>query len=343
MAKLQGALVDPVDCDFRSLVGHKQTLAGLRKGSRKEPFPSLVLGGPSQIGKRLAGIWYAARLNCLNDDEQAPCGECSACKKTLHGSHPDLHFTRVPEKKTVVGVSDVREAIHEIHHAPFEGNFRIWIIEDGERLTDEAQNALLKTLEEPPSRAVILLVTSLVGTLLPTVSSRCRLVRFQALTSQEMESGLSRFGAEPDSARHLTALCEGAFGAALSLHREPKSLEERTTVIDLFSSLPGQNLWGAVDTAQRLEKMKFGGASAVLDLGLSFFRDLLVLSAGSVDLVVHRDRMGRMEELAGMMSANSIRTAIREFQEADHYLQRNVSPRLAMQRLCINISKSTEV
>lgn len=340
MSRVQGSLASALDCDFQSLVGHHQTLQGLRRGERKDPFPSLVFGGPSNIGKRLGAIWYAARLNCLSEDEQAPCGLCSSCKKISQAGHPDLHFTRVPEKKTVVGVSDVREAIHEIHHAPFEGQFRIWIIEDGERLTDEAQNALLKTLEEPPSRAIILLVTSLVGTLLPTVSSRCRLVRFHGLTSQEMMSGLHSFGATDESARHLSALCDGAFGAALSLHREPKSLEERKSVIDLFSALPGQDMWGAIETAQRLEKMKFGGAGAVLDLGLSFFRDLLVLSAGSVELVVHKDRMGRIEELAGMIPAEAIRTTIREFQEADHYLQRNVSPRLTMQRLCINITKA---
>lgn len=130
-------------------MGHKEALATLRKGGRREPFPSLVFGGPAHVGKRLSAIWYAAYLNCLQTDEAAPCGECTACRKFIAGGHPDIQFTRVPEKKTVVGVSDVRDAIHEINHAPFEGNFRVWVIEDGERLSDEAQNALLKNLEEP--------------------------------------------------------------------------------------------------------------------------------------------------------------------------------------------------
>lgn len=329
-----------VDLDFSLLEGHREALASLRKGGRRQPFPSLVFDGPARIGKRLAAVWYGAFLNCHAADAEAPCGICGSCKKVQNGTHPDLHFTRVPEKKTVVGVSEVREAIHEIHHAPFEGNFRVWVIEEGERLTDEAQNALLKTLEEPPSRAVILLVTSLAGALIPTVSSRCRLVRFQSLTGKLVREALERRDVPTALAGQLTSLCEGALGAALTLAQDPNSLKERDQVVELFSRLPGSGLWQAVETAQKLEASKFGGVDAMLDLGVSFYRDLLVLSAGSPELVTHKDRQDRLEELAGDMSSGAIRQAIKEFQEADLYLRRNVSPRLLLQRLCINIAKA---
>ena len=325
--------------NFLTLCGHQQARASLKKGGRRQPFPSLVFDGPSSIGKRLTAVWYGAYLNCLADDEKAPCGICTSCKKILQGLHPDLHYTRVPEKKTVVGVSEVREAIHEIHHAPFEGNYRVWVIEEGERLTDEAQNALLKTLEEPPGRAVILLVTCLAGTLLPTVSSRCRLVRFQGLTRPEMTSALQEQGADAELAESLTSLCDGALGAALSLLRDPKSLQERDSVIGLFAELPGSDLWGAVEAAQTLEKSKLQSPAAVLELGMSFYRDLLVLSAGCEELVLHKDRISRLQELAANLPPASIRQAINEFQEAEQFLQRNVSPRLLMQRLCVNLSK----
>ncbi len=328
------------DFDFLGLEGHGNCLAGLRKGGKRQPFPSLVFDGPSRIGKRLAAVWYGAFLNCLSGPEESPCGGCASCRKMLNGSHPDLHLTRVPEKKTVVGVSEVREAIHEIHHAPFEGNFRVWVIEEGERLTDEAQNALLKTLEEPPERAVILLVTCLAGALLPTVSSRCRLVRFQALTAREVEEALLRRETEPALAASLTRLCEGALGSALSLAQNSQSLQERSKVVELFSELPGSGLWQAVETAQKLESTKFGGTEALLDLGVSLYRDLLVLSAGAGSLVTHTDLMPRLEELAGRLSSGAIRKVIHEFQEADEYLRRNVSPRLLLQRLCINIAKA---
>lgn len=327
------------DLDFRALQGHQDSLQTLRRTNRREPFPSLVFGGPSRIGKRLCGVWYAAFLNCLQTEEKAPCGECNSCKKFLSGSHPDIHFSRVPEKKTVVGVSEVREAIFEISHAPFEADFRVWIIEEGERLTDEAQNALLKTLEEPPGRSVIVLVTSLEGTLLPTVSSRCRLVRFQSLAITQVESALLSLGTEAELAKTLSSLCGGSYGAALSLLREPKILQEQESVMELFCQLPGKDLWGAIETAQALEKSKLASHEALIDLGLSIFRDLLVLSAGAGDLVVHKKRLGTLENLARSLSPSTIRAAVRDFQEADHHLHRNVSPRLLLQRLCINLAK----
>lgn len=329
------------DLDFLSLQGHTEALGALRRGGRREPFPSLVFGGPARVGKRLSGVWYAAFLNCHQKDEQAPCGVCNSCKKFLSGSHPDISFTRVPEKKTVVGVSEVREAIHEINHAPFEAQFRVWVIEEGERLTDEAQNALLKTLEEPPGRAVILLVTSLEGSLLPTVSSRCRLVRFQALPLGEVQTALTKMGAEQSLAEELASLCGGSLGTALTMFRQPKILEEQEAVLNLFCELPGQDLWGAIETAQKLEKSKLAGIDTLIDLGLSLYRDLLVLSAGSGELVVHKRRMRFLEDLASQVSAGAIRAAVREFQEADHHLQRNVSPKLLLQRLCINLAKLT--
>lgn len=328
------------DLDFRNLVGHRDALGTLRKGGRREPFPSLVLGGPSRIGKRLSGVWYAAFLNCLQTDELAPCGQCTSCKKVVSGIHPDLHYTRVPEKKTVVGVSDVREAIHEIHHAPFEGDYRVWVIEEGERLTDEAQNALLKTLEEPPRRAVILLVTSLVGTLLPTVSSRCRLVRFGSLGESDVVKALQAQGADESVAANLASLCGGSLGLALTLLREPGMLDEQERVLQLFSELPDRDLWGAIEIAQTLERSKHTTHDALIGLGLSLYRDLLLLSAGSPQLVVHKARLPRLEQLASQASVADIRSIIKEFQEAEHYLQRNVSPRLLFQRLCVNVSRS---
>lgn len=332
-------MIDPL-LDFRALIGHRDALQSLRTGGREKPFPSLIFGGPARIGKRLCGVWYAAYLNCLHDDEHAPCGECRSCTKMLHGSHPDIHFTRVPEKKTVIGVSDVREAIHEISHAPFEGRFRIWLIEDGERLSDEAQNALLKTLEEPPRRAVILLVTSLEGTLIPTVSSRCRLLRMGALEREITLKALASHGAEESLAHTLEAFCGGSLGTALSMLREPKLLEEQEVIVGLFAELPGKDLWQAMETAQAFDKMKVGGNALVVDLGLSVYRDLLVLSVGASDLVVHRSQLPRLEQLAARMSAETIHKLLRELQEAGHYLQRNVSPRLVLQRLCMKLAEA---
>lgn len=327
------------DLRFTALEGHRSSLEALRRGDRKEPFPSLIFSGPGRIGKRLAGIWYAAYLNCFAADTDAPCGQCGSCKKFLSGHHPDLLLTRVPEKKTVVGVGEVREAIHQIQYAPFEGRYRIWIVEESERLTDEAQNALLKTLEEPPRAAIIVLVTHLFGALIPTVVSRCRLVRFQALPVEAVKQSLIERGAPADKAGMLAQLSGGALGAALDLHRNPQSLESWGEALHLFLALPGQNLWGAVETAQKLEKLKLEGTRQILEIGVSAYRDLLLTAVGSSELVANVHCSAQLKRLGEKVQVGKVRAALEAFQEAGLHLNSHVSSRLLLQNLCLSLSQ----
>lgn len=325
--------------DFSRLTGHQPTLTALRSGGRRQPFPSLVFSGPSQVGKRLTGVWYAAYLNCLSDDETAPCCHCSACRKVLAAGHPDLHFATVPSGKTVIGVGEIREAIHQLQYAPFEGNFRTLIVENAERLTDEAQNALLKTLEEPPSRAIIVLVTPLFGALIPTVASRCRAVRFSLLAETDIVDHLSAQGVEPTQARTLARLSGGALGLAVGLHANPEQLAQRDEAVELFLKLPGQDLWGATETALSLEKLKVGGLEGVLRLGVAVFRDLLILAGGCPDLVVHQQHLPVLEARATRLGAVKIRRLVKAFGEAETHRVANVGPKILLQRLCVGLAK----
>lgn len=299
----------------------------------------MVFSGPSGVGKRLAAVWYAAFLNCLSAEAEAPCGVCSSCKKMMSGSHPDLHFSVVPDGKTVVGVGEAREAIHHLQYAPFEGNFRVLIIENAEKLTDEAQNALLKTLEEPPSKAVIILVTPLFGALIPTVASRCRAVRFSLLSETEVASHLRARGAEVEQSELLARLSRGALGMALGLLENPEELARREEAVHLFLNLPGQDLWGATDTAQRLEKLKLGGTEVLLGLGCTVYRDLLVLRGGCPELVNNDRHLPFMTTRCQALSLANIRSLLRAFAEADAHRVSNVNPKILLQRLCVRLAK----
>ncbi len=325
--------------DFRQLAGHAATLNVLRGGGRREPFPSLVFSGPSGIGKRLTGIWYAAYLNCLSEDAQAPCGGCPACRKVFNNGHPDVHYCAVPDGKTVIGVGEVREGIHQLQYAPFEGNFRVLIVENAEKLTDEAQNALLKTLEEPPPSALIVLVTPMFGALIPTVVSRCRAVRFGLVPEDEIRTFLLSRGADPTRAQSLARLSRGALGVAANLFANPEELGRRDEAIGLFLNLPGKDLWGATETAQTLEKLKLGSLEALVGLGTSVYRDLLVLSGGCPDLVSHEGHLSALESQAARLSASDIRGLLRSFAEAEAHRHSNVSPKILLQRLCMELAK----
>jgi DNA polymerase-3 subunit delta' len=331
------------DHDFGKLVGHGDTLAALRRGGRRQPFPSLVFSGPGNVGKRLCGVWYAAFLNCLGEDTAAPCGACGSCRKMIGGGHPDLHFATVPEQKTVIGVGEIREAIHQLQYAPFEGNYRVLVVENAEKLTDESQNALLKTLEEPPGRAVIVLVTPLFGALLPTVASRCRAVRFGVLPEAEVKAHLLTRGASPEQAADLARLCRGAPGIALSLLANPDDLARRQEAIELFLNLPGQDLWGATDTAQRLEKLKLGGGlETVLGLGTNLYRDLMVMAAGCPELISHERHQEQIDQQARRLGSSKIRALLSVFAEAEQHRVANVNPKILLQRLCVNLARGAQ-
>ena len=325
--------------DFRRLVGHEPTQAGLRAAGRREPFPSLVFSGPTGLGKRLTAIWYAAFLNCLDQDQAAPCGVCNSCRKSLSGGHPDLQFATVPDNKTVIGVGEIREAIHQLEYAPFEGNFRVLVVENAEKLTDEAQNALLKTLEEPPKTAVIVLVTPLFGALIPTVVSRCRAVRFSLLTQETIAGLLRQNGAESSVANDLARLGRGVPGLALSFLQTPEALSRRDEAVELFLDLPGRDLWGATETATKLEKLKLGGMDAILALAAAVYRDLLVLGSGCPELVIHERHLTGMKARLQGLTSPALTRMLRSVAEADQHRNANVSPKILLQRLCMVLAK----
>lgn len=325
--------------DFRKLVGHEPTQAALRGAGRREPFPSLVFSGPAGIGKRLTAVWYAAFLNCLDKENAAPCGGCNSCRKIISGGHPDLHFAIVPETKTVIGVGEIREAIHQLDYAPFEGNFRVLVVENAEKLTDEAQNALLKTLEEPPSTAIIMLITPLFGALIPTVVSRCRAVRFSPLSEEEIAGLLRDHGAESSKARELARLGRGLPGLALSFLVTPEVLTRRDEAVQLFLDLPGKDLWGATETATKLEKLKLGGVDVILALAYAVYRDLLVLGSGCPDLVSHETHLADMKARIQELPSATLRKMLRSLDEADQHRHANVNPKILLQRLCLALAK----
>lgn len=325
--------------DFRRLVGHESARGVLVQGGGAHPFPSLIFAGPRGVGKRLAGLWYAAYLNCLASDEARPCGACLACSKVITGNHPDVSFVAVPESKTVIGVGEIREAILGLGYVPFEGRTRVTIIEQADKLSNEAQNALLKTLEEPPTSSVLILVTSLEGALIPTVTSRCRVVAFYPLADRLVQEELVKIGAPPDLAVRLARLSQGSLGCALEFFRDPKTLDNRTEVLKLFSQLSGQGLWGATDTAQRLERLATGGLEGLLELGLSVYRDFLMLSVGCPELGVHEDLRSDFELQVQAIDLGGLRRSFELFRQAQLHRRSHVNPKILLQRLCVGLAQ----
>jgi DNA polymerase III delta' subunit len=205
---------------LRDVIGHQALLGLVSRALARETLPqSLIFAGPDGVGKRLAAVAVAQVFNCQQlvrrgDEAELPldaCGTCPACRRVAQGLHPDVILLPGGIK-----VDDIRAAIESAGYRPFEGRHRVFILDDADRLSSEIQNALLKTLEEPPPSSSFILVTSRAELLLPTVRSRCPMLRFGRLPGADVEQMLrERHGFDAADARAAAIAGDGSIARAL--------------------------------------------------------------------------------------------------------------------------------
>jgi len=335
----------PGVASWGELLGHAEERARL---AAVEPFGALLLSGPQGLGKRLVAFWYAAWLNCRERPESFQSNwacHCTSCRKLLSGNHPDLLLLERATGKLSLGVGDVREGLAQLNTLPYEGGYRVWIITDAEKLTDEAQNALLKTLEEPPRRTLIVLVASQESALLPTVLSRCRIVRLRPVSSVALGEMLEGRGVLTDTAQVLSRLAEGRPGTALRLAQDKVLWNLRETVLAGLGELPGAPLWPALETAARWEALRGQppdprrDMEQVLGTCQSWYRDLLLVAAGLADSAVNVHHRATLVKLAGRLGPERARRGLVALREAEEQLQGNVQARFVMQSLCLALAR----
>src|SRR5262245_11504895 len=214
---------------FRDVVGHHRLIDLLTRSVAAGSLPpSLLLTGPSGVGKRLTAIATAQTLNCLRPttddlrptaDDSRPttldaCGACAACRRIARGAHPDVLVVE-PGDTGTIKIDQIRDVVDRANYRPFEGRRRVVIIDEADALVVPAQNALLKTLEEPPPSSVFILVTARPDALLATVRSRCPVLRFLPLEPEEVTAVLARHGRSDKDARAIAAGANGSVAQAL--------------------------------------------------------------------------------------------------------------------------------
>src|SRR5512147_2712974 len=191
---------------FHSFVGNRRVVEILRHAVDQGRLPhALIFAGPAGIGKRTLALLLAQRVNCLQPTNSDACNNCTSCRKIAGAMHPDV---RVIEKDgAYIKIDQLRELINEIAYQPFEGHYRVAILDGAEQMRAEAANCLLKTLEEPASRSILILVTPKPYLLLGTIRSRARMLQFGLIEEAEIEAFLtSRGGRSPEDARLAAVL-----------------------------------------------------------------------------------------------------------------------------------------
>ena len=262
-----------------------------------------LFAGPAGTGKRTLAAICARALLCGGAGEK-PCDECPSCKQYLSGNHPDVICVR-PEKS--ITVDTIREMIDALAVHPYESDKHVVIIEQAEKMTPQAQNALLKTLETPPGQAVFFLITDQMTALLPTIISRCRIVRFSLLEEADAVNVLMRGGMEEGRARLLARLSMGSVGKAREMDGSEQFWKLREQVVRALSALHGPEDVGLAALALSESKDQAGAMMDILELCA---RDIMVMQDGDgsviqtdLEYVLPTDRFSGERMLMGVMEA----------------------------------------
>ena len=325
---------------FRAKEGWKGRLKEMIQGGR---FPhACILEGPQGSGKELLGHVIARALLC-ESKEVFSCGHCIACQIMESGNHPDFFVVR-PKKTKVLGVEDVREQIvEEAAIKPYRADRKVFLVPEAGEMTQAAQNALLKTLEEPPGQAVFLLLAQQAGQFLPTVRSRCPVISIPPLSESDVAQYLMDEKKVPEGEAHfLGEYAAGCIGRALQLWEEEGFLAMREDVLmklagfwqTPFSDVmlwPGQ--WAADQQA-----------SLFFDLVAMFFRDVLVEKQlpGS-SFLLQKDRKEFITQAARSWSMTEVYRGITAVVRAKRQVQQNVNFQLALEAMLLEIKGERHV
>ncbi len=286
-----------------------------------------LLTGPSGVGRRTLAIRLAQSLNCANGAPGAPCRTCRTCKQIEAGQHPDLLvIKKLPDKKDIL-IDQIREVSKFLSLKPYMAAYKIVLIANFEDANASSQNALLKTLEEAPSFALLLLTAENAEQLLPTIISRCEILRLRPLTVNAVTEFLSGRGVEPEKARLLAHLSDGRPGYALQLSTDEKALTFRTEKLDELRKLLAAKRRERLNYAEKLAKDKESFRQTLL-IWLTYWRDVLLKTSGAQAELTNIDRFEEIENLAYDVDLALARSLTQGMEQTLDRLDKNVNPRL---------------
>jgi DNA polymerase-3 subunit delta' len=334
-----------------SIIGQNKAVSLLQRGLETGSLAhAYIFIGPAHIGKMTLALNLAQALNCEAD--KPPCGQCDSCQKIASAKHADVqiidlsHSSDLNESRprAEISIDQIRQIQHSASLPPFEGKYKVFIINETEFLSLEAANSLLKTLEEPIGKVVYILLTTS-GRLLPaTVVSRCQKVELLPMPVSEIETSLvNNWGMATEKARLLARLSHGCLGWAVSVALDDKLLNQRAEWLDrLFDIIDAdcdERFTYSAKLAEQFSQNR-GLVYERLNLWLDLWRDLLLIKVGLFDGITNIDRLDSLSDMAKGHSLTQIRGFIRSIQAASEQLRKNASPRLVLDVLMLDIPEA---
>jgi DNA polymerase-3 subunit delta' len=319
-----------------NLLGHQWAVDLLRAQIQRGALSHAYLfTGPSGVGRRTLALRFAQALLCPESPAPGdPCGTCRTCRQIEAMQYPDLTVVQADKEGGVLKVEQVREVRQSLSLKPYQSRYRVALFLRFEEANPSAANALLKTLEEAPSHALLLLTADSPDSLLPTIVSRCQVLRLRPLPLETVEAALRQRGAEAETARLLAHLAEGRPGAAFRLLDAPAVLDFRRQRLDELHHLLTASRVEKFAYAERLTDRKHAEKERpreTLLLWLSYWRDVLLAASGTSAPLMNVDRVEEIRALAARLGLESARRITEQAEEAIQRLDANVNARLLVE------------
>lgn len=333
------------------IIGHGWAIEFLRRsigGGR--PSHAYLISGPAQLGKALLALRLAQTLNCERG-EVDPCLECRSCRRIERGNHPDVRIAGMASQAAAKGeeggrardlkIDTIREWQADINLKPYEGQRRVFILHDAERMSEAAANAMLKTLEEPPPYATLVLIANTAGDLLPTIVSRCQPIKLRPVGRAQLSEALQARGLPAGDAKLLAAWSQGRPGWALRMVESPEDLAARQSLLDELAALGEQRRHQSLRWAEEQTKLFRAGEQeavyATLEIWQSWWRDVLMVAAGCPEAVTHIDRSEDLARIASRHTPAEIHAMLRRIAAAAQQMRENVNPQLAIESILLHL------
>lgn len=321
---------------FSEIVGHEQIKEHMQAAIRdKKPFHAYLFQGEEGVGKEALARTFAAGLQCQSESADKPCKECVSCRQMESGNQPDVIW--VTREKASLGVDEIREQLcNTMDIKPFSSPYKIYLVPEAEKMTEAAQNALLKTIEEPPEYGIVILMTSNISALLPTIQSRCLTMEFRPLSTVVVESYVKEHCQVPDyQARASAAFAQGNLGKAMRYAKSEDFIERKDHIISLLRHVEQMDLSEMLAVIKDLGTRK-DEVRDYIDLMVLWYRDVLLFKATKdINQLLFQDEASYISREASHRSYEKIEEILQAFEKAKVRLHANVNFDITMELMLL--------
>lgn len=323
---------------FSEIVGHEQIKEHMQAAIRdKKPFHAYLFQGEEGVGKEALARTFAAGLQCQSESADKPCKECVSCRQMESGNQPDVIW--VTREKASLGVDEIREQLcNTMDIKPFSSPYKIYLVPEAEKMTEAAQNALLKTIEEPPEYGIVILMTSNISALLPTIQSRCLTMEFRLLSTAVVESYVKEHCQVPDyQARASAAFAQGNLGKAMRYAKSEDFIERKDHIISLLRHVEQMDLSEMLAVIKDLGTRK-DEVRDYIDLMVLWYRDVLLFKATKdINQLLFQDEASYISREASHRSYEKIEEILQAFEKAKVRLRANVNFDITMELMLLTL------